>query len=24
VEKYCRAGKAIDKDMAHAHCILDT
>ena len=24
VEKYCRAGQAIDDNMAHAHCMLDT
>ena len=24
VEKYCRAGQAIDYIMAHAHCMLDT
>ena len=24
VEKYCRAGKATDDNMAHAHCMLDT
>jgi len=23
VEKYCRAGKATDASMAHAHCALD-
>jgi len=22
--KYCRAGKATDDNMAHAHCMLDT
>jgi hypothetical protein len=24
VEKYCRAGQAIDDNMAQAHCMLDT
>jgi hypothetical protein len=24
VEKYSRAGQAIDKGMAHVHCVLDT
>jgi len=24
VEKYCRAGQATDKNMMHAHCMLDT
>jgi len=24
VENYCTAGKAIDDNMAHAHCMLDT
>jgi len=24
VEKYCIAGQAIDDNMAHAHCMLDT
>jgi len=24
VKKYCRAGQAIDDNMAHAHCMLDT
>jgi hypothetical protein len=24
VGKYCRAGRATDDDMAHAHCMLDT
>ena len=24
VEKYCRAGKATDENMAHAHFMLDT
>jgi len=24
VEKYCRAGKATDYNMEHAHCMLDT
>jgi hypothetical protein len=24
VETYCRAGKATDDNMAHAHCMLDT
>jgi predicted DNA-binding protein YlxM (UPF0122 family) len=23
VEKYCRAGQAIDDNIAHAHCMLD-
>ena len=23
-EKYCRAGRATDGNMAHAHCMLDT
>jgi hypothetical protein len=23
VEKYCRAGQAIDDNMARAHCVLD-
>jgi hypothetical protein len=22
--KYCRAGKAADENVAHAHCMLDT
>jgi hypothetical protein len=22
-KKYCRAGQAIDDNMAHAHCMLD-
>ena len=24
VEKYCRAGQAIDDNMAHAYCVLNT
>jgi hypothetical protein len=24
VEKYCRAGQAIDGNTEHAHCMLDT
>ena len=24
VVRYCRAGQAIDDNMAHAHCMLDT
>ena len=24
VAKYCRAGQAIDENMVHAHCMLDT
>jgi Na+/melibiose symporter-like transporter len=24
VEKYCRAGRVTDDNMAHAHCMLDT
>jgi hypothetical protein len=24
VEKYCRSGQAIDKNMTHVHCVLDT
>jgi len=24
VEKYCKAGRATDDNMAHAHCMLDT
>jgi len=24
VRKYCRPGQAIDDNMAHAHCMLDT
>jgi hypothetical protein len=24
VEKCCGAGQATDKNMAHAHCVLDT
>ena len=24
VEKYCRAGKATDDNIGHAHCMLDT
>jgi len=24
VEKYCKAGQITDKNMVHAHCMLDT